>query len=128
MRPGLFGSGFKIHRILDDSHHRILSTHLDDARMSVTLDDTRVSDTLTRDAVPDATLCDVGVDDCVTRGVAATMSIQDGDAALILPFDGVDLVAAKVLRNVGDDDDVVFRRQLILPTPPRHRWRPFRGT
>ena len=96
--------------------------------MSVTLDDAGVGDALTRDTVPDATLCDVGVDDCVTRGVAATMSIQDGDAALILPFDGVDLVAAKVLRNVGDDDDVVFRRHLILPTSPWHRWRPFGGT
>ena len=128
MRPGLFGSGFKIHRILDDSHHWILSTHLDDARMPVTLDDARVDDARTRDAVSDATFRHIGVNDGVTHDVAATLTVQDGDAALVLPVDGVDLVAAKVFGNVGDDDDVVLRRRLILSTSPGYRRRPFGRT
>ena len=96
--------------------------------MSVTLDDIGVDgDALSRDVVSDATIRDVGVHDGVTRDVAATLTIQDGDAALVLSIHGVDFVAAEAIGNVGDDDDVVFRRRRILSISSRYRWRPFGG-
>ncbi len=83
--PRLFSFPFSdFRRILNDSHHRILSTHLNDAS---------VDDIMTRDVVSNATLYDVGVGDVLPRRTVSSVTVDYFDAVSTLTFINVGLVS-----------------------------------